>query len=91
MFMTKVAWFHIIFFPRGASIQFDEKPANVIANSADASESDSKEDEDDEKEAAHSEEWVSTYKVALLTFLTPVNFWFLIWWFFLSSFEDMLL
>merc|ERR1712060_980383 len=40
----------------GASIQFDEKPANVIVNSADASESDSKEDEDDEREVANSEE-----------------------------------
>ena len=54
--LTIAAKVHIIFFPRGASIQFDEKPANVIVNSADASESDSKEDEEDEKEPANSEE-----------------------------------
>ena len=34
---------------RGASIQFDEKPANVIVNSTDASESDGKDDDGDEE------------------------------------------
>ena len=39
----------ICFFFRGASIQFDEKPANVIVNSTDASESDGKDDDGDEE------------------------------------------
>ena len=45
-------------FGRGASIQFDEKPANVIMNSSSTGgESDSKEDEEEpEKESANSEE-----------------------------------
>merc|ERR1712004_350479 len=34
---------------RGASIQFDEKPANVIVNSTDASESDGKDDDGEEE------------------------------------------
>merc|ERR1711973_1051513 len=34
---------------RGASIQFDEKPANVIVNSTDASESDGKDDDGEEQ------------------------------------------
>ena len=42
-------------FGRGASIQFDEKPANVIVNSG--GESDTKEDEEEpEKESTNSEE-----------------------------------
>ena len=42
-------------FGRGASIQFDEKPANVIVNTG--GESDSKEDEEEpEKESTNSEE-----------------------------------
>ena len=51
-------------FGRGASIQFDEKPANVIVNddsSTDATgaESDCKEEEEEpEKESGNSEEWV---------------------------------
>ena len=53
-------FFNSIFFPRGASIQFDEKPANVIVNTnsttVDANESDDKEEEDDEREVANSEE-----------------------------------
>ena len=36
-------------FFRGASIQFDEKPANVIVNSTDASESDGKDDDGEEQ------------------------------------------
>ena len=52
--------FNSIFFPRGASIQFDEKPANVIVSTnsttVDANESDDKEEEDDEREVANSEE-----------------------------------
>ena len=40
---------YICLFFRGASIQFDEKPANVIVNSTDASESDGKDDDGDEE------------------------------------------
>ena len=48
-------FFNSIFFPRGASIQFDEKPANVIVNTG--GESDTKEDEEEpEKESTNSEE-----------------------------------
>ena len=39
----------ICLFFRGASIQFDEKPANVIVNSTDASESDGKDDDGEEE------------------------------------------
>ena len=48
--------FNSIFFPRGASIQFDEKPANVIVSTNSTTESDDKEEEDDEREVANSEE-----------------------------------
>ena len=40
---------YISLFFRGASIQFDEKPANVIVNSTDASESDGKDDDGEEE------------------------------------------
>ena len=36
-------------FFRGTSIQFDEKPANVIVNSTDANESDGKDDDGEEE------------------------------------------
>ena len=49
-------FFNSIFFPRGASIQFDEKPANVIVSTNSTTESDDKEEEDDEREVANSEE-----------------------------------
>ena len=40
---------YICLFFRGASIQFDEKPANVIVNSTDASESDGKDNDGEEE------------------------------------------
>ena len=47
--MPNLLVIYICLFFRGASIQFDEKPANVIVNSTDASESDGKDDDGDEE------------------------------------------
>ena len=47
-FTQSIDHLHLPLF-RGASIQFDEKPANVIVNSTDASESDGKDDDGEEQ------------------------------------------
>ena len=47
--MPNLLIIYIRLFFRGASIQFDEKPANVIVNSTDANESDGKDDDGEEE------------------------------------------